>query len=220
MRWIMSDYEQIFHKQELYDMFSKGEVNPLDDLYGIEDLALTTREIENKIEFYKGLKRKKTKDINDAINVLENKLSFFKKVVLVTLEDNNEKSVDFPGSCRASSRRIAANWNITDEEEFIKIMEKAEEDGEKIDGVVEEVKESVIKKKFAKKLLDTWVKNGNFEKYIDAGESAPCVEKVPARKGVTFTFPKKEKENDEVIDETIPVKDNAAGSTVEEFDTL
>lgn len=217
----MSDYEQIFHKQELYDMFSKGEVNPLEDLYGIEDLALTYREVENKIEFYKGLKRKRVKDINDAINVLENKLVFFKRVVLVTLEDNNEKSVDFPGSCRASSRKVAANWSITDEEEFIRIMDRAEGDGEKVDGVVEEVKEFIIKKKFAKKLLDTWEKNGNFEKYIAVDEDAsPCVEKVPPKKGVTFTFVKKEEENDEVIDETIPVKDGAAKSVVEEFDAL
>ncbi len=218
----MSDYEQIFHKQELYDMFSKGEVNPLEDLYGIEDLALTYKEIENKIEFYKGLKKKKVKDINDAINVLENKLVFFKKVVLVTLEDNNEKSVDFPGSCRASSRKVAANWNITDEEEFIRIIEKAEEDGQKVDGVVEEVKEFVIKKKFAKKLLDTWEKNGNFEKYITVDKDDDvnqCVEKVPPKKGVTFTFVKKEKD-DEVIDETIPIKDDATKSVVEEFDAL
>lgn len=219
----MSDYEQIFHKQELYDMFSKGEVKALEDLYGIEDVVLSSKEIENKIEFYKGLKRKKMKDINDAIKVLENKLSFFKRVVLVTLQENKEKSVDFPGSCRASSRRQKANWTIADEEEFIKVMEKAEEDGEKVDGVIEEVKEYVIRKKFANKLLDNWEKNGNFEKYILLGEDddgIQCAVKEPAKTGVTFTYPKKEEEDDEVVDETVPVKEGNPEPVAEVFDTL
>ncbi len=219
----MSDYEQIFHKQELYDMFSKGEVKALEDLYGIEDVVLNSKEIEKKIEFCKGLKRKKTKDINKAINVLENKLSFFKKVVLVTLKENKEKSVDFPGSCRASSRRQQANWTIADEEEFIKVVEKAEEDGVKVDGVIEEVKEYVIKKKFANKLLDTWEKNGNFEKYILLGEDddgVQCVVREPAKTGVTFTYPKKEEEDNEVVDETVPVKEGETVAVTEEFDTL
>jgi len=216
----MSEYEQIFHKQELYEMFSKGEVKPLDDLYGIEDLALSAKELKKQLEWLKGYKSKKAEDIAKKVQVLQSKLDFFKKVVLTTLQEYNEKSVDFPGSCKVSSRNQKAKWNIVDEDEFIEVIEKAEADGVKVDGVLEEVKETVVKKKPADTLLDVWEKNGNLEKYFGSNQDdTACVKKEFPKKTVSFTYPKSEEDN-EVVDETIPVKDVPVPSKEPDFDAI
>lgn len=216
----MSEYEQIFHKQELYEMFVKGEVKPLDDLYGIEDLALSTQEIKKEIEWLKGYKSKKIEDISRKTQILQNKLEFFKKLILSTLQEYNEKSVDFPGSCKVTSRNQKAKWNIVDEEEFIGIIEKAEEDGEKVDGVVEEVKEYKVRKKPAEVLLDTWEKNGNFEKYFGSdGNGDICVSKDSPKKTVSFTYPKSVDETGSV-DETVSVTDVPVPSKESDFDAI
>ena len=202
----MSEYEQIFHKQELYDLYTKGEIVPLEDLYGIEDVGLNVKEMSKKIEFLKEYKKRKRSDIDKEINILENKIDFFKKIVIATLKDKKEKGVDFPGSCKVVSRNNKPNWSISDEEEFVRIIKEAEEEGEKVNGVIEEVISFNIKKKDANKLLDIWEKNGNFEKYFDT-EEKPCVNKEPARITVSFKYPEKE-EDEEIIDETaIPMKE-------------
>ena len=206
----MSEYEQIFHKQEIHDLYTKGEVTPLDDLYGIEGLALVVKDLDKKVEFLKEYKKRKKEDIDKEIKVLENKIEFFKKVVIRTLKDKKEKSVDFPGSCKAISRNQKANWKIIDDEEFIKIIRDAEDQGEKINKAIKEINEYVVRKKEANKLLDIWEKNGNLEKYFDIEKnnkaSKVCVSKEPAKTSVSFSYPKEE-ESDEVIDETIiPVK--------------
>lgn len=212
----MSEYEQIFHKQEMYDMYSKGEVQPLEDLYEIETLALTAKQLNEQIEFYKGLKKKKKTDIDAAIEVLKNKLEFFKKVIIATLKDKKEKGADFPGSCSVSSRKNPARWEIIDDEEFIEILQRAKKDGEKLEGaIVEETKQKIVKKEVSK-LLNVWLKNGTFEKYFNDDS---CVKKEFSKMGVTFTYPKELDEDNEVVDETIPVKENENIGT-EDFDSL
>ena len=215
----MSDYEQIFHKQELYDMYSTGEEKSLDDLYGIEDLAMGAKGIKKELEWLKGYKNKKNADIDQKVKALNSKLEFFKKVILATLKEHKEKGVDFPGSCKVTSINRQGKWNILDEEEFISIIEKAEQDGEKVDGVVEEVKEFVVRKKAAGVLLDLWTKNGTMSTYIEVteGEDA-CVKKDPPSKSVSFTYPKEE--DDTVIDETPGVEDVPVPSKDAEYDSL
>ena len=206
----MSDYEQIFHKQELYDMLAHGEVKSLDDLYSIEDVALSIQKLQSEIDFLKGYKKKKQQDIDSKINSLSSKIDFFKRVVIQTLKEHKEKSVDFPGTCKVVTRNQSSSWGIVDEEGFIKAIEQAEEDGETVDGVVEEVVERVIRKKPAKKLLDTWNKNGNLEKYFP-DDGPKSIERTPPKTTVSFSFSKKEDEEGP-IDETVPSKEEVEGA--------
>jgi hypothetical protein len=214
----MAEYEQIFHKQELYDLYSKGEIVALDDLYGIEDIGLNIQEMNKKIEFLKEYKRRKRSDIDKEIEIMENKIDFFKKIVITTLKEKKEKGVDFPGSCKAVSRNNKATWNITNEEEFKKIVKKAKEEGEKVEDSLKETVVIDIVKKNASKLLDIWEKNGNFEKYFEVGEDEkPCVKKEPSKTTVSFRYPEKI-EDEDMIDETaIPTKESVK---INEFDGI
>ena len=199
---MVEEYEQIFHKQELYDLYSKGEIVALDDLYGIEDIGLNIQEMNKKIEFLKEYKRRKKSDIDKEIEIMENKIDFFKKIVVVTLKEKKEKGVDFPGSCKAVSRNNKATWKIVDDEEFIKIIKEAEKEGEKTEEAIKEKTTFDIVKKNASKLLDIWEKNGNLEKYFEVGEDEnSCVKKEPSKTTVSFRYPEK-REDEDIIDET------------------
>lgn len=206
---MVEEYEQIFHKQELYDLYSKGEIVALDDLYGIEDIGLNIQEMNKKIEFLKEYKRRKKSDIDKEIDLMENKIDFFKKIVVVTLKEKKEKGVDFPGSCKAVSRNNKATWKIVDDEEFIKIIKEAEKEGEKTEDSIKEKTTFDIVKKNASKLLDIWEKNGNLEKYFEVGEDEKsCVKKEPSRMTVSFRYPEKREDEDNMIDETeVPTKE-------------
>ena len=81
----MLEYENVFRRKELNDMYAMGEVKPLDDLMLIEDVALTMGEISKQISFYKEYKNKKKKDVDDAIKVLQNKTEFYKSIIISTL---------------------------------------------------------------------------------------------------------------------------------------
>ena len=194
------EYEQIFHKQELYDLYSKGEIVALDDLYGIEDIGLNIQEMNKKIDFLKEYKRRKKSDIDKEITLMESKIDFFKKIVVETLKDKKEKGVDFPGSCKAVSRNNKAAWKVVDDDEFIKIIKEAEKEGEKTEKAIKEKTTFDVVKKNASKLLDIWEKNGNLEKYFEVGENeTPCVKKEPSKITVSFRYPEIF-EDDEAID--------------------
>ncbi len=191
--------------------FQEQEIQPLDDLYGIEDIALKSQKINKRIEFLKEYKKRKKLAIDKEIEILENKIEFFKKVVIETFKKEEEKSVDFHGSCSIVSRNQKTNWKITDDDEFIKIIRDAEEEGEKINKAIKEVNEYKIMKKEANKLLDIWEQNGNLEKYFDIEKenkaSKVCIEKEPAKTNISFSYPEEENE-DEIIEEEIISTEN------------
>ncbi len=188
---------------------SEQEIQPLDDLYEIEDIALKSKKITKRIEFLKEYKKRKKLTIDKEIEILENKIEFFKKIIIETFKKEEEKSVDFPGSCSIVSRNQKSNWKITDDDEFIKIIRDAEDKGEKINKAIKEVNEYKIMKKEANKLLDIWEQNGNLEKYFDIEKdnkaSKTCIEKEPAKTNISFSYPEEDEEN-EIIEEDIPTE--------------
>jgi hypothetical protein len=196
MEIIMEDV--IFNPEKIEDIQESGGITPLDDIYEIENVALKIKSLSKKVEFYKDYKKKKTSDIKDAIDKIENRVKFLKKVILKTLEENNEKSLSFPGTCKVSSRNTKGKWIITDEEVF---MEALKEEGE-FDKIVEKHEEFKIVKKEANKLLDTWKKNGKIE------ETSEYIEKEDDCTSVQITY---EKEDDSTYDdagEDVPVKND------------
>jgi len=217
----MSEYEDVFRRKELHDMYTLGEARSLDELYLLEDVALTIKELNKKVDFYKDYKKKKKQDVDDAIKVLGNKVDFYKSIMVLTLQKNKEKSIKFPGSCSISSRNQKAKWEIKDEEEFIAVLKEAQKAGEKIDDVLEEVIQYKIKKTPANKMLFMWEQSGKLEGFLKKvkKEASDIVNKVGAKTSVSISFVEKEEEDEGIIDIEVPVKP-IADTAEEDYDSI
>lgn len=202
----MIEYENVFRRKEIFDMYSNNDPFPLDDIYDIEGTALTINDLNKKLDFYKEYKKRKVEQINNEIKVVQSKIDFLKEVIIATLKKFNEKSTNFPGSCEVSSRKQKEKWVIKNEEEFIKIIEKSIEDGEQVDGVIKSVTLKSVVKKEADKLLDSWEKSGKLEEIFKEIEDKDeyFIGKEPSRLSVTLKFEKdvETQEKDEFFDST------------------
>lgn len=217
----MSEYEHVFKRKELSEMYAAGEVKPLDDLYFVEDAALTIQTLNKKLDFYKEYKKKKAQDISDEIKVLQNQVDFFKSVIVSTLKHNKEKSVKFPGSCNVSSRNQKARWSIDDEEEFINILQEAKKAGEDVDDVLEEVVQFNVRKREADKLLDIWEDNGKLEEFLKKAKKGvvSVVKKEAPTTTVALKFFEQEEE-EEPEEVAIPVKKKDSTDNLEDYDSI
>jgi hypothetical protein len=188
--------------KEVYEMMAAGTAEALEDIYKIENVAVDIQKMQDKIEFNDGLKKKRINEINDAVNVLENKINFYRSVIHKTMQAMKQKSVTFPGVCKISCRTPSPSWTIEDEDAFITFVK---EKGEK-DRVLEEVPvQTKIIKKEANKLLNDLEKAGDVPENI--------VTKKPVEESVSITFLNKEVEDDTVAiikDDTIPMKKDMA----------
>lgn len=212
----MSEYENVFRRKELHDIYVAGEVKPLDDLYLLEDVALTIKELEKKKDFYKDYKKKKSQDISDEVKVIDNKVQFYKSVMVSTLESNNEKSVKFPGSCNISARNQKAKWVVNDDEEFIAVLQAAQEAGEDVDDVLEKVTQYNIRKLEASKLLETWEQSGKLDDFLKKAKkgSGDIVQKNPKKTTVSIKYLDEvvEDVDDSEKDVTVSIKQEADSS--------
>ena len=216
----MSEYENVFRRKELSEMYAAGEIKPFDDLYYVEDAALTIKNLTKKVNFYKDYKKRKAQDIDDEIKVLENQVDFFKSVIVSTLKHNGEKSVKFPGSCNISSRNQKAKWTINDEEEFINVLQEAKKAGEDVDDVLEKVVQFNVRKREADKLLDIWEGNGKLEEFLKKAKkgSGDVVKKESPTTTVALKFFEQEEE-EEPEDVAVPVKKDSKND-LDKYDSI
>ena len=179
-------------------------------------------EFSKEVDFYKQYKKKKASDITDAIKVLNNKIEYYKSVIVSTLKQNKEKSVKFPGSCSASARNQKAKWSINDEEEFINVLQEAEKEGEDVSDVLEKVVQYNVRKREANKLLMIWEQNGKLEgflKKVKKGIKDVVVKDLP-RTTVSLSFVE-EQEDEEVLQVDVPVKESSESSkNLSKYDSL
>ncbi len=165
---------QEINKEELVSLnekFYNKDLRPLDDIFAIEHVAVEIYDICKKKDYYKAYKKKKMEDINREIKKLENKEKFFRETILLTLDKEGEKNIDFPGTCRISKTKSRSVWDITDEEAFIeKLKEKKE-----YDNVVEEITELNIIKTEANKLLNEWEKNDQVPLCVSKQSKSPTI---------------------------------------------
>ena len=216
--------ENIFNRKELYELYAVGEVKPLDDLMLLEDAALTVKELNKKIQFYKDYKKKKAQDVSDAVQVLLNQIEFYKSVMVSTLKSNKEKSVKFPGSCSISSRNQKAKWRVEDEEEFIAVLKEAQKAGEDVDDVLEKVTQYNVRKREANKLLLVWEQSGKLEGFLKKAKKGikDIIIKDNAKTTVSISFVEPE-DNEEIEDIAIPLKSKdtiTTKSKMDDFDSL
>ena len=114
--------ENIYDKPEMRELIEKGVVEPLDNLFLVDSVAMNIQEMDKKLDFYKEYKKQKNQDINNAINALDARKDFLRKVIISTLEKFQEKSVTFPGNCTITSRKEGNKWIIDDEEALIEFL--------------------------------------------------------------------------------------------------
>lgn len=178
-------------RKEVAQMYEDGEAKHISDVCELESIALLYKELSDKEEFYKKLKKKREEDINSEIKKVSNKMDFLKSIILKTLQHHKEKSLKFPGVCNISSRKGRMKWSILDEEKFIKLVEQAIKEGEAGAGDVLKVVTNVdVVKKEADALLDSWDKNGKLKNIIDSlpeGEEI-CVIQEETKQSVAIKF--------------------------------
>ena len=113
--------EEMIRSQELYELYDSGEIQAFGDSLMIEDAALEIERLDKRIAWLKDYKKKKTEAIDTEAKKTQAKIDFFKEVILETLTSIGEKKMNFPGSCNVSTRKNPVNWDIQDEEEFIRL---------------------------------------------------------------------------------------------------
>ena len=94
------DSEVLIDQKVLKTVLENREQNnivPLEDLVNIEDLILTIDGLQAKLAHYENLKRKRIQPISDAIEDVNSRIDYMKKVILATLVDQGERNVNFPG---------------------------------------------------------------------------------------------------------------------------
>ena len=160
------------------------------------------KQLNKKLDFLEEYKKRKVKSIGDETNRIKEKISFYKEVIIKTLQEHKEKTLSFPGSCKVTSKTPKAdNWTIDDEEAFIEALKKENE----LDRVTEELTTIKIIKKEANKLLEDWKKSGKVPE---------CVTGTPPKTSLTISYFEEEKNIEE---DKVPTKDE---STIDDFDQL
>jgi len=181
-------------KIELKERCAENDVKPLDELYDIEDLAFIIKELTHKIDIQKGYKKSKTQAINDEIKVLQNKIDYYKKVIVSTLEKHDEKNLTLPDACKVSLRKGRPKWIIDDEEALIETLIETEE----IENCATKIEGWKTVKKDVDKILNDWEKS----------ESLPSsVHKELGDKGLSISFTEPEEKVEEKVDMTVPIKE-------------
>lgn len=182
-------------KIELKERCSENDVKSLDDLYDIEDVAFIIQELTHKIDIQKGYKKSKTQAINDEMKVLQNKIDYFKKVIVATLEKNGEKNLTLPDACKVSLRKGRPKWIVDDEEALLETLIETKE----IENCATKIEGWKTVKRDVDKILNDWEKSENLPDSVhkelgDTGVSISFIEKEEAQTG-------------EAVDMTVPIKD-------------
>ena len=182
-------------RKQLKERCANNDVKPLADKYDLEEAAFAIKECTHKIDIQKGYKKKKNQDISDEIAVLQNKIDYYKKVIVATLEKEGEKNINLTGACKLSLRKTRAKWVIDDEESLLKVLEDTDEIkncAKKIDGWKTD-------KKKIDKILNDWEKSESLP---------PSVHKELGETGVSISFVEKDEDvPDKPVDTTVPIKD-------------
>lgn len=166
-----------FSTKEIYEMLNKNEVKPLEDILDIEQASLAVKKMNDKIDFYKKLKKRRVEILDNEIKNLADKVDFIRQVILETLKENDEKTLTFPGVCKVGDRKGKDKYIIRDED---KIKEFLKKEGRFEDCVKTTVNEKIISKEV----------NKLFKDLDKSGKLPDTVEKEEATSNLQLTFEK------------------------------
>lgn len=115
----MSDFEN-----DLIQKVDIDNVEIVDDLCTIEDLAMEVKNLRKRIAFYKEFKKRKSEVISGAIGKLEKKVSQINKIILDSLKAHGEKSINFPGTCQIKTVSPRKTWEVKDAEKLTNFLQE------------------------------------------------------------------------------------------------
>ncbi len=147
----------------------------LSSTFEIENILLYIEEIDKKLEYYKELKKHRVKSIDDKISTLSTKEATLRGVILNTMKNMNEKSLDFPDIGKVSRRKAKSAIVLDDQDAAVAYLEK-----KGLAGGLVKVVESLDKRK-----LNSLV--GDLEKQ---GENVPGVSRVIGSESLSIAFEK------------------------------
>lgn len=161
-------------------LIEASSTDSLSSMYEIENVLLLLDEINKKKEYYKELKRVRTRSIDDKISTLDSRSEVLRQVVLNTMKEAapNEKTLDFPSIGKVTRRKPKASWSVDNEEVLLSFLDNEGQKEEVIKTVV-----SIDKRKL-KLVLDTYSKTGT---------QIPGVSSVSTPEALTITFDKNKK---------------------------
>jgi len=147
-------------KQVISAILTSKDVTPLDSECDIEELILSISGIDKTVEWYKELKKKRIEKITAEIDKLSSRKERLEEVIVATLDENNKKSLNFPGVGKVSVRNVKGKWDWDEEDNdsLISYIQK-ELEGDELDKIV--VTKTTIVRTPLKKVLDLWEKNGS-----------------------------------------------------------
>lgn len=185
--------------KDVVALMDTGKVSPLPDSNEIEAALELIKKYEEVVGDLKDYKKKKVRQIDEAIEQAYSRGDFLRSVIAETLKFSNKTSVRFPGLGKANLRTKRGKWVIQDEQSLLDTLRKEGEYKNCVD------ESPVIKKKEVNALLDVWERINKLPK---------CVIREDDTDAVTITF--EEAEPDASIK---VVKKQATAAAVDE-DTL
>ncbi len=179
---------------------STEHIKALEDIHSIEAAIAIIKKINTDVSSYKELKKKRVNHIDAKIQFLTRRQDLLKSIILSTLNENDEKIVNFPGIGKVSKRKKKGIWTVQDEKLLFDFLKEEKE----YDNIVED--RPTIKKSELNKLLEDWK---------DLDKIPNCVIRTDDAESVTITF---EKSFDTDIDlDEIPIPKK---SSLKDLDAL
>jgi len=171
----VNDLKELLEKLKIA-LAEMDEDDALDDIYEVEGVLLISQDMNDKIEFYKNLKKKRNQDIDSTINQLDKKQIRLRSIIFNTMKKHsNKKTLNFPSVGKVSIKKTRRNWEVVDEKQLLDFLEQ--------NGSTEGVTESQvkIKKKELKEKL---------EYYKSQEIEVPGVEEIEVKESLAVQFEK------------------------------
>lgn len=131
----------------------------LSSIYEVENALIFLEQVKKKIEYYKNLKKHRSKSIDTHLDYLENGAIRARQIILRTMQElePDNKTFNFPSIGKVSRKKLPSSYTIDDEDQLLSYLES-----KGLKGQVVEMKEVVNAKKL-KSLLDDLIhmQNGN-----------------------------------------------------------
>ena len=170
-------YDEIESAFFKIDNILKGTAE-LTDKFDIETVILALKDMNQKIDFLKELKKRRTQAIDEQISLLEGNVEILQNAIVNCLNSNKEKTLDFPGVGKVQVRNTKGTWQINDAAALKEYIEKSQRSS--VDFIDYTWK---FNKKEVNKLLNKLEENNNVPAYVT---------KEPDRQSLSLSFSKEE----------------------------
>lgn len=165
-----------FNSKKIADIIYAKEVKPLESEFEIEELFVAIKSMEEKIEYFEALKKKRAKDIEEEIAKIESKIGILKYVISLTMDATEKKSLNFPGTGKVSITERKGKWVIDKEDELLEMLCK-ELDENDYKRLIQ------TKTTYAKKEIDSYL-----DQWEQGGKIPPCVHRGPSSKPLKLSY--------------------------------